>query len=93
MKPTKARIELMQAISDGAVTERYAIGFGWLSSWDRGPDWSAGRRYQRVTGRTTELRRETLISVEANVFSHTPRPWGLTPAGEAWLKANGGSTP
>lgn len=99
MKPTKARIELMQAIVDGAVTERYSFGMGPDSTWDWGPGYSragARRRYQRVSGRTAALNREGLIRIVeepgTSRFSVTPLEWSLTDAGETWLKDNGGIT-
>lgn len=93
MKPTKARIELMQAISDGAVTEHSPLTGGPLYSLhDLGPG-ATPRRYRRVTAAMRALYLDDYATMRpARLGDFSARLWSLTPAGEAWLKANGGST-
>lgn len=94
MKPTGARIEMLQAVADGAVTEHFPIlpEPNW-SQWDRGPGW--GPRYRKVSARVEELRREGFVKLLPRADgSHykSPRQWDITPAGRRWLEAHGGAS-
>lgn len=83
----------MQAIADGAVTEHSPLmGGPRYAQHDLGPG-AQPRRYRRVTAAVRALHREDFITTKpGRIGDFAPRPWELTPAGEAWLKANGGST-
>jgi hypothetical protein len=92
VKPTKARIELMQAIADGAVTSHTPLMRGpRYDQRDLGPG-ASPRRYSRVTAAVRALHREDLVNLPpSRIGMYMPVTWGLTPAGEMWLKANGGT--
>lgn len=95
MRPTKPRIALLQAVADGAVSERYPLlPDPSYSVWDSGPGTVGNLRYHRVTGRVAEMEREGLVRLaprDDGAHYKDPREWMLTAAGEMWLKANGGT--
>lgn len=94
MKPTKARLDLLQAIADGAVEQHYPIlPAPHYDAWDHGP--GQRPRYRKVTSRVGELCDAGYIKLLARVEGEhykTPRRWDVTPAGRMFLDANGGKS-
>lgn len=92
MKPTKARLDLLQAIADGAVEQHYPLlPDPHYDTWDQGP--GQRPRWRKVTGRVAELHNGGYIKLLARVEGEhykAPRGWDLTPAGRMYLEANGG---
>jgi len=92
LRITPARKELLQAIADGAVDQRWPLGPGAsYSTWDKGPG-AQPRRYVRVTGRTTELQKAGLAELGPKSWSsYAPSFWALTSLGMTALDAAGGT--
>lgn len=92
LRITPARKELLQAIADGAVVQRWPLGPGASSSiWDRGPG-AQPRRYERVSGRTKQLEEAGLAKVAPKGWSsYDPSLWSLTILGQEALVENGGA--
>lgn len=90
MNLTKARVELLQAVADGAVTEYYPLRNGRkYTAWDQGP----GMPRPRVTGRIRHIEKLGLVQLAPSVAAWSffaPRAWQLTNKGRAALEANGG---
>lgn len=98
LKPTKARLALLQAVADGAVTEHYKIRAGYVAEVDCiGAGWPVthlGRRYLRVTARVNELYEAGLVQLVRRTprttwhddqFHKFDRLWQITPRGRAVL--------
>lgn len=93
MNPTRARLDLLQAIADGAVRRHYSLGMvAPNDSWDRGRGVD-GRRYRIVTARMDLLERDGLVKLLPPDKPHyrASRRWDLTAAGRMFLEANGGA--
>lgn len=90
LRPTSARVRLMRAVADGAVTHHQgiypirddsrvdAVGAG----WDVPSEWVT------VTAAVTELEHARLVRRGLRVdpgFWRSATYWELTPAGVAWL--------
>jgi len=92
LRITPARKELLQAIADGAVVERWPLGAGAsYSEWDRGPG-AQPRRYVRATGRVAELQKAELVELAPRSWSnYEPSKWSLTSLGMTALDAAGGT--
>jgi hypothetical protein len=88
LKPTKARLELLQAIDNGAVTRVYPIlPSPDYTEWDHGPG-AGGKRYQKVTARVDELRQAGWVRVGDRIYDlyKSPRLYEVTDKGRAVLK-------
>ncbi|HVE28018.1 MAG TPA: hypothetical protein VNC22_21580 [Sporichthya sp.] len=93
MRLTKARLDLLQAVADGAVTRYYPLGMvAGEDSWDRGPG-TTGHRFRRVSARVELLQRDGLVKLlPADKPDYkASRRWDITPAGRMFLEANGGT--
>ncbi len=91
MNLTKKRIELLQAVADGSICDRYSIGDGWIAVWDHGP--GSGRRFTSPTAAIWLLHNNGLIAVGPRPADwHSDRLWELTDEGRKALEANGGRT-
>lgn len=88
LKPTPARLALLQAVADGAVTEQYGIfPSADEAVWDR---YDAPSRI--VTGKARELYLAGWIRLGDKVHNSykAPRLFEITEAGQAVLAAVGG---
>ena len=87
LRPTPARLALLQAVAEGGVTEHYGI---WQSDtsavWAHGP---AGTRRRTVTARADDLYRAGLIRLGDKIHAgyRSPRLFEITEAGYAVLAA------
>lgn len=94
LKKTPARLELLQAIADGAVTRRRTSGLRrdrtHVDEWDTGPVGIAHRR--AVTGRMKSYDKADLVVLgPLPARLDVPRLWELTDAGRALLVEWGGT--
>jgi hypothetical protein len=93
LKKTAARLELLQAVADGAVTHiRSWAGGSDLDRWDRGPAAAiTGRRFRVVTGRMHALRTLGLVTYpQTRLGDYSTQVWQLTDAGRDLLVEWGG---
>ena len=96
LKKTPARLELLQAVADGAVTQHWPLGGGpAYSVLDHGPTgWASRglvRRYQRVTAAMRDLRRRELADTPPMAWGGSSSLWHLTDAGRDLLVEWGGT--
>lgn len=87
---TKARMALLQAVADGAVTDQYPIGFEPpYAEWDHGPEHNHGRRYQTVTASIDKMRRAGWVYLDGKVHDgyKASRLFKLTALGREVLEA------
>lgn len=86
LRITPARKELLQAIADGQVWDRYYATKGWGAFWDRGPGGVNGRRFSHPTVAVSWLYNNGLvIPGPKGIRWHQDRPWEITEAGRALL--------
>lgn len=91
LHPTKTRLALLQAVSDGAVTQRYPIlPASPYAELDLGPG-VEGVRFRKVTGRVDELYRAGWVRLGDRLDDHykSPRMFVVTAAGEKVLNGGG----
>lgn len=100
LKRTPARLDLLQAVADGAVTHRrephgasLARGRNFVDEWDRGPGHADGSpRRRAVTGRVASYDKAGLVELGPMPAGlYMPRLWTLTDAGRALLVEWGGT--
>jgi hypothetical protein len=97
MNPTKARLDLLQAIADGAVQRRYPIlPEPHYDEWDLGPGVrpAGTSRRRKVTSRVEEFEAAGYVKLLPRAEDghyKDPRRWDLTPAGRMFLEQNGGT--
>lgn len=99
LKMTPPRLELLQAVADGAVGQ-YPVGgtlrrAAWVDKRDHGPGWRTSdgvkKRYQTVTARVDEMWRADLVVLGGEQHPEWEgRLWILTPTGRALLVEWGG---
>lgn len=89
MRVTKAQLELLQAVADGAVYRHYPIGMvPSLDDLDRGP--GCRPRRSTVTARVAKLADAGLVQLQPADNPRTfkaSRRWDVTPAGRQLLDA------
>lgn len=92
--PTKTRLALLQAVADGAVTERYPLGVEpHYSQWDLGPGGAHGtygNRHRTVTAGVADQQRAGWIRLgepEDPTWYKSPRLWEITDLGSQILAA------
>lgn len=87
LNPTKARMRLLRAVEDGAVTEQYDAGVGWESWVDQlGAGWDlypATSRYRRVTSEIAKMR--AVGWIQLGPYGDHRRVWQITAKGKAVL--------
>lgn len=89
MRMTKARLDLLQAVDDGAVRRVFPLSLGEpFDDLDRGP--GVTPRWVKVTGRLAELDRAGLVRFLPREWATMSSPWVLTDAGRAVLEAHRG---
>lgn len=88
LRPTKRRLELLQAVAEARVYDAYEIGLGWRTEWDRGP--GAKPRISRPADGIRQLGWHGWIALRPGKHWNDDRLWALTDTGRAVLEANGG---
>jgi hypothetical protein len=93
LSPTKARVVLLQAVADGAVTMHYPfLPDSPYAEWDRGPAFGPGRR-RKVSAQLRDLERAGWVRLEprpAEAHYKEPRLFVLAETGLTVLEAHDG---
>ena len=93
LRITPARKELLRAVADGEVWDRYYDSQGWRAFWDRGPGGVNGRRFAHPTAAILSLRAHGFVKPgPKGIRWHQDVPWLITDAGTAVLAKTDGAT-